>query len=111
MPITTKTGDRGNTSLFYGGRVRKDDLRIEANGILDELSSFLGLSKSLLKNKKQKNAIGGIQRDIIPISAEIATDANSVKKLRRRIKKADIRGLELFIEKLEKKRKLKKVVF
>ena len=43
MKIYTKTGDAGETSLFSGGRVGKDNLRIEAYGTIDELSSFLGL--------------------------------------------------------------------
>ena len=111
MPITTKTGDAGDTSLLYGVRVGKDDLRIEANGILDELSSFLGLSKSLLKGKEKKSAINKIQEHIVAISAEIATEADFLHTLPRKIRKADIRWLESAIEKLEKKRSLKKYVF
>jgi cob(I)alamin adenosyltransferase len=41
--IYTRTGDRGETSLFSGGRVGKDHARIEAYGTVDELSSILGL--------------------------------------------------------------------
>lgn len=43
MKIYTKTGDSGETSLFSGGRVRKDDARVEAYGTVDELVSALGL--------------------------------------------------------------------
>lgn len=43
MKIYTKTGDEGETSLFSGGRVRKDDARVEAYGTVDELVSALGL--------------------------------------------------------------------
>ena len=43
MKVYTKTGDAGETSLLSGGRVRKDDLRIEAYGTVDELNSVLGL--------------------------------------------------------------------
>jgi cob(I)alamin adenosyltransferase len=43
MKIYTKTGDTGETSLFSGGRVRKDDARVEAYGTVDELVSVLGL--------------------------------------------------------------------
>jgi cob(I)alamin adenosyltransferase len=42
MKIYTKTGDAGETSLFSGGRVGKDHIRIEAYGTVDELSSILG---------------------------------------------------------------------
>lgn len=111
MSITTKTGDNGDTSLLYGGRVSKDDLRIETNGILDELNSFLGLSKSLLKGRQQKGIIDRIQRDISTLISEIAAGTKSVHRLRRRIKKDDIRMLECLIKKLEKKRGLKRRSF
>ena len=44
VKIYTKGGDRGETSLFFGPRVRKDDLRVEAYGSVDELNAVLGLA-------------------------------------------------------------------
>ncbi|QYR22942.1 cob(I)yrinic acid a,c-diamide adenosyltransferase [Paenibacillus sp. sptzw28] len=41
MRLYTRTGDEGQTSV-KGGRVRKDDIRIEAYGTIDELNSFVG---------------------------------------------------------------------
>ena len=41
MKIYTKTGDTGETSLFAGGRVSKDHLRVEAYGTVDELNVFI----------------------------------------------------------------------
>ncbi|MBP2000462.1 cob(I)alamin adenosyltransferase [Paenibacillus shirakamiensis] len=46
MNIYTRTGDAGQTSVI-GGRVSKDDSRIEAYGTLDELNSFVGQAISL----------------------------------------------------------------
>jgi len=43
VKVYTRTGDRGETSLFSGGRVAKDHARIEAYGTLDELNAVLGL--------------------------------------------------------------------
>ncbi len=43
MKVYTRAGDDGTTSLFSGGRVPKDDLRVEAYGTIDELNSTLGL--------------------------------------------------------------------
>ena len=44
MAIYTKTGDDGDTALFGGGRVPKNDKRVEAYGAVDELNSFVGLA-------------------------------------------------------------------
>ena len=47
--IYTKTGDRGTTGIHGGERVPKDDIRIEANGCLDELNCQIGIVRSLLE--------------------------------------------------------------
>jgi cob(I)alamin adenosyltransferase len=47
MKIYTRTGDEGNTSVI-GGRVAKDDARVEAYGTIDELNSFVGQAASVL---------------------------------------------------------------
>ncbi|MBI4879308.1 MAG: ATP:cob(I)alamin adenosyltransferase, partial [Planctomycetes bacterium] len=44
MSIATRTGDDGNTGLFGGRRVAKDDVRIEAYGTVDELNAAIGLA-------------------------------------------------------------------
>jgi cob(I)alamin adenosyltransferase len=46
MKIYTKTGDFGDTALFGGGRVPKEDARVEAYGQVDELNAVLGLARS-----------------------------------------------------------------
>ena len=46
MKIYTKTGDKGTTGLYGGGRLNKDDVRIEAYGTVDELNSVVGLVRS-----------------------------------------------------------------
>lgn len=46
ISITTKRGDKGQTSLRDGSRVSKDDARVELNGELDELNALLGLCKT-----------------------------------------------------------------
>lgn len=48
MSIVTKTGDHGQTSLWSGERVDKDDLRVEAYGTIDELNAHLGVAKHLV---------------------------------------------------------------
>lgn len=46
MKIYTKTGDKGQTALYGGGRIDKDALRIKVIGNVDELNSILGISLS-----------------------------------------------------------------
>ena len=47
--IYTRTGDSGTTGIHGGARVPKDDIRIEANGTLDELNCQIGIVRSMLR--------------------------------------------------------------
>jgi len=47
--IYTRTGDQGTTVIHGGTRVPKDDIRIEANGTLDELNCQIGVIRSMLR--------------------------------------------------------------
>ena len=49
--IYTRTGDQGTTGIHGGKRVPKDDIRIDANGTLDELNCQLGIVRSLLSER------------------------------------------------------------
>src|SRR5687767_2272664 len=44
LRIYTRTGDRGDTGLFGGGRVGKDDVRVDAYGEVDELNAVVGVA-------------------------------------------------------------------
>jgi cob(I)alamin adenosyltransferase len=48
MKIYTKSGDKGTTSLLYGKRVAKSDVRVEAYGTCDEANSMIGVALSKL---------------------------------------------------------------
>ncbi len=101
MSIVTKRGDRGKTSLLFCGSVSKDDLRIEAIGVIDELCCFIGMSKSLLKKRSTRKLLENIQTDLFCIGAELATTGNFTKKLKRRITDGDVGFLEQTIKKIE----------
>ena len=45
MSVVTKTGDQGQTSLFTGERIAKDDARVEVYGKVDSLGSALGMAR------------------------------------------------------------------
>ncbi|MFH0713856.1 MAG: cob(I)yrinic acid a,c-diamide adenosyltransferase [Candidatus Micrarchaeota archaeon] len=72
MVLYTKTGDKGETSLANGGRVKKTNPRIAAVGDIDELNSFIGLAKTYCRDKRECELLLGIQRDLFTIGAQIA---------------------------------------
>lgn len=75
MKIYTRTGDEGATGLFGGGRVPKDDPRVEAYGSVDELNSVLGLVGALLDDRagEWREPLRRIQSDLFTIGALLAT--------------------------------------
>ena len=54
--IYTRTGDAGTTGIHGGERVAKDDVRIEANGALDELNCHIGIIRSMLPEQEERLA-------------------------------------------------------
>ncbi len=76
-PIYTRRGDAGETGLLYGGRVSKDDDRVQACGACDEAVSALGLARSLCEDEEVRGAIATVQHDLFKVGAELATDVNS----------------------------------
>ncbi|HUY90687.1 MAG TPA: cob(I)yrinic acid a,c-diamide adenosyltransferase [Pirellulales bacterium] len=73
MKIYTKTGDRGETGLFGGPRVRKDHLRIEAYGSVDELNAVLGLVRSESLPAEIDAVLESIQNSLFDLGAELAS--------------------------------------
>lgn len=73
MKIYTRTGDAGTTGLFGGGRVPKDDLRVEAYGDVDELNAVLGMARSIEMMPRIDEVLVPVQRDLFAIGALLAT--------------------------------------
>ena len=73
MKIYTKTGDGGETSLFGGGRVPKDDARVEAYGAVDELNAALGVVRALAPVPEIDAELARIQAELFAVGAELAT--------------------------------------
>jgi len=66
MKIYTRTGDQGQTSVI-GGRVYKDDERVEAYGTIDELNSFVGQAVSLAEGEK----FDDLREDLLQVQQEL----------------------------------------
>jgi cob(I)alamin adenosyltransferase len=78
MPIYTRTGDKGKTSLFDGSRVLKSHQRVNTYGTIDELNSALGVASaeindSGLQIKEVKEELEQIQHDLFAIGSALAT--------------------------------------
>ncbi|HVW92631.1 MAG TPA: cob(I)yrinic acid a,c-diamide adenosyltransferase [Devosia sp.] len=72
--IYTKTGDDGTTGLVRGPRRRKDDLRIEAFGTVDEANSAVGMARlSSGGMPKVDNVLARIQNDLFDLGSDLAT--------------------------------------
>jgi cob(I)alamin adenosyltransferase len=72
--IYTRTGDDGTTGLVRGPRRRKDDLRIEVFGTVDEANSFIGLARlSTGSMPKIDSALARIQNDLFDLGSDLAT--------------------------------------
>ncbi|USK51010.1 cob(I)yrinic acid a,c-diamide adenosyltransferase [Bacillus sp. CMF12] len=105
MRIYTKTGDKGTTSLIYGQRVSKNDIRVEAYGSCDEANSMIGMALSHLRSEyfsgkeKAEEVFHKVQTDLFHAGAELATPAG--KEVKWTIKEEDITFMENQIDEWE----------
>jgi cob(I)alamin adenosyltransferase len=72
MKIYTKTGDRGDTRLFDGTRVRKHNDRVEAYGDVDELNSFIGAAVAVFTDPALTAMLVEVQQDLFSVGAQLA---------------------------------------
>lgn len=103
MKIYTKTGDRGETSLFDGTRVRKHDPRVAAYGDVDELQAALGVSAASGLDAALREMAIAVQRDLFALGARLADPSH---KIAPRVTKivvddASVTRLEAWIDHLE----------
>ncbi len=73
VKIYTKTGDQGETGLFGGRRVGKNDPRVMAYGEVDELNALLGLAEARIEDTGVSLVIRGLQADLFTLGADLAT--------------------------------------
>lgn len=72
MKIYTKTGDTGTTGLIGGARVSKDDPRIDAYGLVDELNAVLGVARAAKPPAAVDAELEHIQNDLFVLGADLA---------------------------------------
>jgi cob(I)alamin adenosyltransferase len=121
--VATGKGDDGSTGLLFGGaRVRKDDLRTEAYGTVDEAVAALGLARAELSVMAQAGppgprlealatAVLRIQRELFVLGAELATNPEAREKARddvTRVSPAMVAGIDALLREAEARIELPK---
>jgi len=99
MKIYTRGGDSGETRLFSGKRVSKDEARIEALGALDELVAAMGLAKAAPEMEAEAvSLIDELQTELYLVMADVAGETRGEGRLR-----ADaVARLEAQIDRMDK---------
>jgi len=101
MSIMTKRGDDGDTDLWFGDRVSKGSVRVEALGAFDEAKAALGLARALAP-EWMKPEIFKIQKDLYLASSELATLRGKTARLKERVGPAHVEWAEGQIVRYEK---------
>ena len=106
--VYTRTGDTGKTRLVGGEERFKDDARVEAYGIVDELISHLGLCREMLKNRDVDSfsvlidVLQRVQNELFNLGTQLATPESKHSGSRRRVTADDVEKLEKEIDKENK---------
>lgn len=104
MPgICTKTGDKGETSLLGGKRVKKCCLEMEAIGEVDELNSLLGmLIEEIIEDfSREAKRLLGIQQQLFVVGGQLASVQTKLKNIPV-LKKSEVAKLEKWIDAMGK---------
>jgi len=72
--VYTRTGDKGETSLVGGVRIKKSDIRLEAYGTVDELSAQLGMLVAMMEEGEERQFIIRVQNNLFNVCTHLATD-------------------------------------
>ena len=102
MKIYTKTGDDGETGLFGGERVKKNDARVDAYGSVDETNAVLGVARAAGLSATLDALLERIQAQLFVLGAELATPAAHRPRLKLPLLgSAEVQQLEAAIDRLE----------
>lgn len=105
MSIVTKTGDKGETSLFGGGRVPKNNPRVASYGSVDEFNCAIGvLLATVTLPEKLRLDLQTVQKQCFVMGSELATPPEAAEKFQSYVPKTqdkDLAWLESLIIDLE----------
>ncbi len=98
MKIYTRTGDKGETGLFAGGRVGKNHVRLHSYGTIDELNSVLGLAATSTTRAEILTPLQRVQADLFSVGADLATPLDAKPKWLVRVSSEMVEQLERDID-------------
>lgn len=102
MRIYTRSGDKGTTSLVYGKRVPKNDVRVEAYGTCDEANSMIGFALSMLDDTDWEGkesflqTMYRVQTILFHVGAELSTPSD--REVAWKLKEEHVKELEDYID-------------
>jgi len=101
--IYTRTGDAGETGLFGGQRVPKDDVRVRAYGTVDEANAAIGVARAAGPAPAIDAVLERIQHHLFDLGAELATppEATAAAAYVPRVVPAWVEALERDIDRFE----------
>ena len=103
MRIYTRRGDGGLTGIHGGHRVPKTDIRIEANGALDELNSIIGVVRSLLEDESKDAVLRAVQENLMNLMSRVATLSDERKMNTRQLTAGAVEELERELNRISDK--------
>lgn len=99
--IYTRTGDKGSTGLHGGVRVPKTHPRIEANGVLDELNTDIGVLRAFMpKEHPCMEWLKGVQMNLMTVMSLVATPIEEIEKNPNRLPEDLVEEVEMMIDRL-----------
>jgi len=103
VKVYTRRGDEGQTDLFGGARVSKDDLQVEAYGAVDELNAFLGVAAADTSQDDVRTLLVEIQAMLFRIGAVLAAvpKARGKGAIDEGAEASDVAALEAAIDRAE----------
>ncbi|SEO43048.1 cob(I)yrinic acid a,c-diamide adenosyltransferase [Propionispora vibrioides] len=99
--IYTRTGDKGTTSLLDGTRIRKNSIRVESYGTIDELNSLLGFGKHFVPEQEIVTRLHIIQKELFAVASELADPQG--KTYASHLSDTEIQRFEAWIDEYVKK--------
>jgi len=104
MPIYTRFGDKGYSSIIGGISLPKDEDIFEAIGTIDELNAIIGFLRSYLRETDIVNKLKIIQEKLTNMNVELVSRyGKKINRYRKYfIKKEDVDDIEKIIDRYEK---------